>query len=56
MLGSHSGSELPQESSPSTWRAYAVPMVPEDDESATESESEFEEDCDLWLDGAERQW
>ena len=31
-------------------------MVPEDDESATESESEVEEDCDLWLDEAGRQW
>ena len=30
-LGSHSGSELPPESSPSTRRAHAVPMVPEDD-------------------------
>ena len=45
-----------QESSPSTRRAYAVPMVPGDEESAMESESEVEEDCDLWLDGAGRQW
>ena len=51
-LGSHSGSELPSESSPSTRRAYAVPMVPEDDEPATESESEVEKDCDFWVDGA----
>ena len=28
-LGSHSGSELLPESSPSSRRAYAVPMVPE---------------------------
>ena len=51
LLGS--GSELPSESSPSTRRAYAVPMVPKDDESATESESEVEKDCDLWVG---RQW
>ena len=31
-------------------------MVPEDDESAMGSESEVEEDCDLWVDGAGRQW
>ena len=55
-LGSRSGSELPSKSSPSTWRTYAVPMVPDDDESATESESEVEEDGDLWVDGAGRQW
>ena len=55
-LGPHSRSELPPESSPSTRRAYAVPMVPGEDESVTESESEVEEDCDLWVDEAWRQW
>ena len=52
----HSGSELPPESSSSTRRACAVPMVPEEEESVTESESEVEEDCDIWLDGVGRQW
>ena len=57
-LGPPSGSELPAESSPSTWRACVVPMVPEEDESEpeTESESEVEEDSEIWVDEAGRQW
>ena len=33
-----------------------MPMVPKEDQSVTESESEVEEDCDLWVDEARRQW
>ena len=52
------GSELAAESSPSTRRACGVPMVPEEDESepVSESESDAEEDRDLWVDDAGRQW
>ena len=55
-MSPHSGSELLPESSSPTRRTHAVPMVPEEDVSVTESESEVEEDCDLWLDEAGRQW
>ena len=41
-MGPHSGSELLPDSSSSTRRAHAVLMVPEEDESVTESESEVE--------------
>ena len=52
-LGLHSGSGLPPESSPSTRRACAVPVVPEEDEPALEVESE-EEDPDGWMNSAGR--
>ena len=42
-LGPHSVSELAAESSPSKWRAYGVPMVPEQDESEPVLEAESEE-------------
>ena len=55
-MGPHSGSELPRESSSSSRRAHAVPMVPEDNESVTESESEVEQDCDPGKEDAGHRW
>ena len=46
-LGPHSGSELGADFNPWTPAAYAVPMIPEEDESVTESESESEPEEDV---------
>ena len=54
-LGSHSGSELLPESSPSSRRAYAVPMVPEVAAPVLEGDSE-DEDPDRWRDELGRLW
>ena len=54
-LGSHSGSELLPESSPSTPRAYAVPMAPEVAAPVLEVDSE-DEDPDRWRDELGRLW
>ena len=54
-LGSHSGSELLPESSPSTRRAYAVPMAPEVAAPVLEVDSE-DDDRDCWRDELGRLW
>ena len=54
-MGPHSGSELLPESSPSTRRADAVPMVPEVAAPVLEVDSEGE-DPDCWRDEFGRLW
>ena len=54
-VGPHSRSELLPEPSPSTRRAYAVPMVPEQEEPVL-AESEEEEDPNSWRDEFGRLW
>ena len=54
-VGSHSGSELLPESSPSNGRAFAVPMVPEVAAPVLEVDSE-DEDPDRWRDELGRLW
>ena len=54
----HSGSELAADSSPSTRRAYCVPMAVEEDESepVTESELEDEGEINAWVDDNGDSW
>ena len=54
----HSGSELAADSSPSTRRAYGVPMVVEEDEfePVTKSELEDEGDINAWVDDNGDSW
>ena len=54
-MGPYSGSDLLPESSPSTRRAYAVPMVPEVAAPVLEVDSE-DEDPDRWRDKLGRLW
>ena len=55
-LGPHSGSELPPRAEPIHAPSPCRAHVAEEDEPVTGSESEVEEDCDLWWDEAGRQW